>query len=104
MYVTIYALKKNSITNNLICFFFFSSSCLSHQNLYGKRSEICTNKLPQPRAVVRSAAILNTKNAWVVYLVVAVFVTMIATAAITSAIFCFCCPGAIGKERSVSPS
>jgi len=43
--------------------------------------------LPQPRAVVRSAAILNTKNAWVIYLVVAVFVTMIATAAITSAIF-----------------
>lgn len=79
------------------------SRCLSDQKppLFGKRADICNGIMPLTHEEIKNMAHEETKDAWTIYLVVAVFVTMLLTAIATFAAVKFCCNG--DKDGTVSP-
>jgi hypothetical protein len=71
--------------------------------LFGKRSDICGGQNPKTSEELRRDSHMDTKDAWTIYLVVAVFVTMFITAIATFLVVKFCCSGMMEKDGSVSP-
>jgi len=84
--------------------FIDSSRCLSSQTppLPGNRTDICRGTNPKTFERLQMEASEETKGKWTIYLVVAIFVTMLLTFCCTFAIMYFMC-AANKDERSISP-
>ena len=84
-------------------FFFYHFRCLSDQTppLYGTRKDICDGKKPSTFEQLKIESSEETKGRWTIYLVVAIFITMLLTFICTFAIMYFMCM--MGKDRTVSP-
>ena len=78
--------------------------CLSSQTppLPGNRTDICRGTNPKTFERLQMEASEETKGKWTIYLVVAIFVTMLLTFCCTFAIMYFMC-AANKDERSISP-
>ncbi len=76
--------------------------CFSNQKppLMGKKDDICAGNKPRTHEDLRRETD-DTVDRWTVYLVVAIFVTMILTAIVTWLVIKFCCSGE--KDPTVSP-
>lgn len=82
-----------------------TSRCLSYQSppLFGNRTEICKGEEPKTSEELRIETASIASN-WTVYLIVAIFVTMLLTAIATFAIMYFFCSGDKNRSRTVSPA
>ena len=69
--------------------------CLSDHSppLFGEKSSICKGNKPQTSQELKIAGMAHTKGVWTIYLVVAIFVTMLLTIIATFAIMKFFCAG-----------
>ena len=67
----------------------------------GDRSEICQGINPKTFEQIKIDASEDTKGEWTIYLVVAIFVTMLLTFCCTFGIMYFMCMKS--KERTISP-
>ena len=69
--------------------------------LFGTRVSICEGRTPKTSEQLTIESTQETKGKWTVYLIVAIFVTMLLTFIITFGIMYFFCMGE--KVRTISP-
>ena len=91
---------ENGSNLTQICF----SRCLSDQlpPMFGERKDICDGKNPTTFEQLKINTEEGTRGRWTIYLVVAIFITMLLTFCCTFAIMYFMCMK--DKDRtSISP-
>ena len=72
-------------------------------NLTGAREDICKSTLPKTSEQLKLESSSITAGKWTIYLIVAIFVTMLITAIVTFGITMFCCNSNKSQSRTVSP-